>query len=116
MILGKFLRPLVLAAGVAAGVLFAGPSEAKAHPPGWGYGRPYYGGYGGYARPYYGGGFASPYYGGFSRGYYGGGFVSPYYGGYYQPRGFSMSVFPGAGLSFGYSSGGFVSPGWGWGW
>ena len=115
MSLGKFLRPLVLAVAVAAGVLFAGPSEAKAHPPGYygGYARPYYGGYGGYARPYYGG---------YSSGFYSGGYYSrPYYGGYYQPRGFSLSVAPGFGMSLGYSSGGFVQPfsgGFGpyWGW
>lgn len=109
--LSKIVRPLVLAVAVAAGLLFAGPSEAKAHPPGWGYGygRPYYGGY---ARPYYGGGYYRPYYGGYARPYYGG-----YYGGgYYQPRGFSLSVAPGFGMSLGYSSGGFVSPGFGWGW
>jgi hypothetical protein len=107
------LKPLVVAAGIATGLLFAG-SDAKAQaivPVGHHYGhhhghhyghyghnyhRPYYGGYRGYARPYYGGGF-------------------------YRPGGMSFSVTPGYGFGLGYSSGGYYSPyGYGfrgpWGW
>lgn len=99
------LKPLVVAAGVAAGLLFAG-TDAKAqatvpvghhghhyghyqnrgyHHQGYSHYRPYYGGYRYYARPYY----AGP---------------------VYRPGGLSFSVTPGYGLGLGYSSGGYYSP------
>lgn len=115
------LKPLVVAAGIATGLLFAG-SDAKAQytvPVGHHYGHHH--GYGGYGHHYghhygYGGGYYRPYYGGY------GGYARPYYGGgFYRPGGLSFSVTPGLGFGLGYSSG-FYSPygGYGfgrpWGW
>lgn len=110
MILSKLVRPMVLAAGLVAGVMLTGASAQAQHFHGGHHhgGHFHSGFYGGgfYGGGLYGSGFgiARPYYGGFSRGFYGGGF--------YQPQGMSFYAAPGRGLGFGYSSGSFY-PAWG---
>ncbi|MBI1249708.1 hypothetical protein GC197_17930 [bacterium] len=93
-------RTLLLAAVVAAGLMFVGASDAQARHPGC------YGGYG-YGYPGRVTTFRAPYYRNsfYRAGYYGPGFYgAPYYYGYrsYGYPGFGYSYGPGVGFGFPY--------------